>query len=211
MASAMTMGARYDDFEGGGGPPHYAGEVRRPTEDSRVGVLAELRMSHVTLRQLHSEAQGSLSRFLLELRTELARLAHISDRRVSILGIHERYKRSFDGLSGNGKKEQHPTNKHDQEVVVRFEVMPGDGADSVEAVKGIDRRLISGERLGRPGSPVGPALRNATVALGLSSGLGAQAAARLAEQRGMERLGVMALPIGISAVFTGAIVWLAAW
>merc|ERR1719181_1500175 len=60
---------------------------------SQSGLLVELHMPRVSLRQLHSEAKGSLARFLLALRKEIGAAAEIDEWRISVLGILGRYKR----------------------------------------------------------------------------------------------------------------------
>lgn len=168
---------------------------------AEVGALAELRLPSVTLRQLHGMAQGSLARFLLDLRTDLGEGARVPSRRIDILSIHERYQKAVE------KKGKH----HGEEVVVRFAVLPGEtGHERPEPHEALDflkedlARDFAGVRVS------GLDLSNASVEERLGAP-GMEARAAMEEKEGVARLAALSVPIGISAAFTGILIWLAAW
>lgn len=186
-----------------------------------AGLLLELHMPEVTLRELHSASHGSLATFLLELRGELSKAADVEEPRISILGIHGRFKRlDQEGLlristehagSQDVPGQPVPSSHIDEEVIVRFEVLPG-WSDDAEPREVLD---ILRERLNNPKSelqtgPLSSRLDNATLTLSAPVGIGGSMP-RNVEHRGMAHMSAMAWPIGISAAFIGVLIWLAAY
>lgn len=168
---------------------------------AELGALAELRLPSVTLRQLHSMAKGSLARFLLDLRTDLGGGAQVPSSRINILSIHERYQRATE-MRGKHRLE---------EVVVRFEVMPGElGRERPEPHEALDflKEDLSRELAGVRTS--GLDLSNASIEERFPAP-GMESRAAMEEKEGVARLAALAVPIGISAAFTGILIWLAAW
>lgn len=173
---------------------------------SGAPVSVELRLPEVTLRDLHSDSNGSLARLLLELRATLARLARVEERCIGVVGIHERYEQP----KGNAEKASRESRQHVQ-VLVRLEVLPGSepgGPSAEEVVQLLIHTAVSSWHLE---GPLGALLSNATLVRGSSAREEAMTAARHAQEQGEARLSAMALPIGISAAFTGVLVWLTAW
>mmetsp|Transcript_110573 Transcript_110573/g.195841 ORF Transcript_110573/g.195841 Transcript_110573/m.195841 type:complete len:415 (-) Transcript_110573:122-1366(-) len=182
-----------------------------------AGLLLELHMPQVTLRELHSASHGSLASFLLELRGELSKAADVDEPRISILGIYGRFKR-LDGVGegflehvGRQASSSPPAATHvDEEVIVRFEVLPGWGEDAEpREVLDILRNELRRPNSGISSGPLGTKLENATLTLSAPVGLGSLPRAH--EQRGMAHMSAMAWPIGISAAFIGVLIWLAAY
>lgn len=176
--------------------------------DSPTGLLLELCIPDTTLQQLHSSAHGSLAEFLHALHVALSTAVHVSERRINILGIRGQYKRVDPTPTKDGGIVTLP--QHIEEMVlVRFEVTSADGNGTDE--RGILERLR--EQLATPSSclrtgPFGHTLQNATVTLGLAWGI---ADLPRTKRDNVARMSAMALPIGISAAFTGILIWLAAW
>jgi hypothetical protein len=183
-----------------------------------AGLLLELHMPQVTLRELHSESHGSLAQFLVEVRGEVCKAAKVKEHRVSILGIHGRFKR-YEPETMPPVQSDHARNYSgyahvDEEVVVRFEILPGWGSDSEESDprKALDvlREELSSPHSGIMRGSLSTTLLNATVTLSAPVAIGSQT--RMIEHgRGMTHMGAMAWPLGISAAFIGVLIWLAAY
>lgn len=163
------------------------------------GLPLELHLHETTLQSVHSAARTSLAELLLLVLRDLRQAAGIGGQEIRMLGIHGVYQ--SDDASSNSRK--------DEEVVVRFAVLPRGGSQLFpeQVVGALNARLNSPSSALRA-SPFAYALRNATIVVGQPR------ATEVAAQRKQEdivRLGAMALPIAISAAFTGLLIWLAAW
>lgn len=179
-----------------------------------AGLLLELHLPEVTLKELHSSSRGSLAQFLSEVRGELRKGAEVVEPRISILGIHGRYKRyDTTGLYHmSSERTGHITapSHVDEEVVVRFEILPGwaDDPDPRKALNVLKKQLHSSESELMNG-PLATVLVNATV--GISAPVSIATQPQMVEHRGMAHMSAMAWPIGISAAFIGVLIWLAAY
>jgi len=183
-----------------------------------AGLLLELHLPRITLKELHSSARGSLAQFLIEVREELGKAGQVKEPRISILGIHGRYKRfeSSDGLFRLHSKRPNHTDGDglahiDEEVIVRFEILPGvvndaDPHSVLKVLKGQLKQPDSGLMTGA----LGTMLLNATVTSSSAIDIGAQHMKHV-ERSGMTHMSAMAWPIGISAAFIGILIWLAAY
>jgi len=168
-----------------------------------TGLLTELHLPHVTLRQLHTKSKGSLARFLLDLRKELSSATSVEEERLNIIGIQGQYQR-MDAIDGD-----EPV-RVNEEVLVRMELMDPESKEEkkpLDVITKIRDELLPGGALTK--GPLKDQLTNATINLSSATTLSAQHIE--AERRGAARLSAMALPIGISAAFTGILIWLAAW
>lgn len=186
-----------------------------------AGLLLELHLPVVTLRELHSgsNSRGSLAQFLLELRGEVCKGADVQESRVSMLGIYGRYKRFESGSLFHSLSEHSselsgahlsPGSHIDEEVVVRFEILPGwsTDPDPRQALLSLKKSLnLSDSELSK--GPLSAILANATVTLSAPLSIASQP--RMVEHRGMAHMSAMAWPIGISAAFIGILIWLAAY
>jgi hypothetical protein len=194
--------------------PPLAEERFEPFGYPGAGLLLELHLPEVTLKELHSSSRGSLAQFLLEVRGELNKSAEVVESRISILGIHGRYKRyDTSGLYHmSSERTGHITGPShvDEEVVVRFEILPGwaDDPDPRQALNVLTKQLHSSKSDLMRG-PLGTILVNATV--GISAPVSIATQPQMVEHRGMAHMSAMAWPIGISAAFIGVLIWLAAY
>jgi len=193
--------------------PPIAQERYEPFGYPGAGLLLELHLPEITLRELHSSSRGSLAQFLLEVRAELCKGAKVNEQRISILGIHGRYKRYNSGglFHIHSERASHSEGGHvDEEVVVRFEILPGWDTDP-DPRQALDvlRDDLSSSGGGLSGGPLGTALVNASVTVSAPAGIASQP--RMVEHRGMAHMSAMAWPIGISAAFIGILIWLAAY
>lgn len=182
-----------------------------------AGLLLELHLPHITLKELHSSSRGSLAQFLIEVREELGKAAQVKEPRISILGIHGRYKRfdSSDGLFRLHNKRPNRTDGDglahiEEEVIVRFEVLPGfvNDADPHSVLKALKKQLNEPQS-GLMTGALGTMLLNATVTSSSAMDIGSHM--KHVERSGMTHMSAMAWPIGISAAFIGILIWLAAY
>lgn len=187
-------------------------DVFAPFGRSDLGTVAELHMPHVTLHQLHSNSKGSLARFLVQLRGQLSLAAEIDERRITILEIKGRYKRvpNADAINLNDIGSElgfvQDPGRQEEEVIVKLEIVPG-GAGEEEPKKVMEKigRLLSQKQSILMKGPLHSTLLDASLQPIRS------AVTPISDEReGMARLSSMALPIGISAAFTGILIWLAA-
>lgn len=162
--------------------------------------MAELRLPGLTLRYLHSIAQGSLARFLNNVRLDLSSGAQVPERRISILGLHERYQRVNPSQAGAATHAK-------EEVVVRFEILLGDaGSERPEPHEALD--FLKADFMSEMDLQRSTGLHMSNATIEESWGMGDEVASR--QRAGMERLYAIGIPIGISAVFTIVLIWLAA-
>jgi hypothetical protein len=179
-----------------------------------AGLLLELHLPKVTLRDLHNSGRSSLAQFLSEVRVELGKAAEVQEQRISILGIHGRYKRQ-DSARFYSTHNSHDVGvssqpRTDEEVVVRFEILPGwsNDTDPRQALSALNHQLNSPNGVLMQG-PLGSTLDSGAVTLSTPVGLASMPS--LAEHRGLAHMTIMAWPIGISAAFIGVLIWLAAY
>jgi len=171
------------------------------------GLLLELHLPGATLQQLHRAAHGSLADFLRGLQGDLSTAAHIEPRQITILGIHGRYRRVDPGET----ESRFPMPQHvDEEVVVKFEVVPAkDGGFDEEAViLSLQQGLALQQSTAMHGT-LGAILKNFTITRALAAGV-AEMPQRM-RREGAAQVSAIFLPIGVSAAFTGILIWLAAW
>lgn len=203
-------------------------DIFTPYDHTDEGEVAELHLPAVTLGQLHVSAHGSLARFLLDLRQELGRVLQIDERRLSVLGIYGRYRRVMvdeamqlqtEEAESNVLKEavtsfalmdqEGEPNRVGEEVVVKLEVLPGKFGDPGPAgvLQDLEEKLQD-----RTSSLMQGPMREtlADGSLVIISQPEMTPGDTITEREGMARLSAMALPIGISAAFTGILIWLAA-
>jgi len=183
-----------------------------------AGLLLELHLPSVTLRELHSSSKGSLAQFLLDVRGELCKGASVKEPRISILGIHGRYKRydtaglftSSRSLVSDRTSQSSGPEHLNEEVVVRFEILPGweNDVDPRKALTVLKEQLSSSQS-GIWQGPLSTVLVNSSITLGTAFSTSSQHAR--VEHRGMAHMSAMAWPIGISAAFIGILIWLAAY
>lgn len=171
------------------------------------GLFLELHLPGWTLQRLHGTHGGTLTDFLRDLQIELSGAAGIGSKQLAILGIHERFQR-LDYQTGplrRSKSAAQHAQRLGEEVLVRFSVQPGKpGPDPLSAAEALQVAVMGGSLLQ---GKVGPMLQNATIAQSVTSRL----TAPVTEKDSLQRMSAMALPIGISAAFTGILIWLAAW
>lgn len=166
-----------------------------------IGYPVELHLPALTLAQLHGEQFSSLAEFLLELRVALCGSAQIGAERLQVQGIHERFQQPAAGLE---TADTHSV-VTSREVLVRLAIMPaGSAPDAPEVVDRL-RMAINDLESQLMRSNVSAAMHNATVQLSLTRGL----KSAVVGQQPVMPLSAMALPIGISALFTGILIWLA--
>jgi len=170
------------------------------------GLLLELHLLGATLQQLHSATHGSLADFLRGLQGDLSTAAHIEPRQITILGIHGRYRRV-----DPGDTEGFPMPKHvDEEVLVKFEIVPSkDGGLDEEAIISSLQLGLSSQQSTAMHGTLGTMLKNVTITRALAAGV-AEVPQRI-RQEGAAQVSAIFLPIGVSAAFTGILIWLAAW
>lgn len=192
-------------------------EAFQPFGYPGAGLLLELHMPQVTLKELHSSSRGSLAQFLMQVRGEICKGTAVQEPRISILGIHGRYKRyeSEDLLHLHSERTSQSQSKGpshvEEEVVVRFEILPGwnNDPDPHQAFDALKQQLTSPASSVMLG-PLSTVLTNATVLLSAPSGMAS--GNRMSEHgHGMAHMSAMAWPIGISAAFIGVLIWLAAY
>mmetsp|Transcript_54505 Transcript_54505/g.127350 ORF Transcript_54505/g.127350 Transcript_54505/m.127350 type:complete len:281 (+) Transcript_54505:83-925(+) len=186
--SPFWMPETFTDFHDGGGP------------------MVELVMRNLGLRELHVRARGSITRFLLSLRKELAEAGEVPEERIGIREIFGRYQLSR--VTAQPPADANAENdRQREEVVVRLEVV---GVDNPIATDLLDkwREMLHTEQSPLRSGPLKAELANADL---LPSRVSVLRPEPEDEQHGATRLSSMALPIGISAVFTGILIWLAAW
>eukprot|EP00427_Karlodinium_veneficum_P010964 CAMPEP_0169092538 /NCGR_PEP_ID=MMETSP1015-20121227/16957_1 /TAXON_ID=342587 /ORGANISM="Karlodinium micrum, Strain CCMP2283" /LENGTH=338 /DNA_ID=CAMNT_0009153119 /DNA_START=201 /DNA_END=1217 /DNA_ORIENTATION=+ len=179
-----------------------------------AGLLLELRLPQITLKELHNSWRSSLAQFLLAVQTEISKAGEVKESRISILGILGRYKR-YDNdvlLRVQSQSMGHiPGQSHvDEEVMVRFEILPGwnEDPDPSVVLSSIRNEMNSSSSALMQGD-LGPYLGNATVVIGPQVGL---ASAPLAvEHHSVVRMSAMAWPIGISAAFIGVLICVASY
>mmetsp|Transcript_86140 Transcript_86140/g.184572 ORF Transcript_86140/g.184572 Transcript_86140/m.184572 type:complete len:390 (-) Transcript_86140:197-1366(-) len=176
-----------------------------------ASLLLELHLRRTNLQKLRSVGDGrNLAAFLLTLSQELSHAAGVDAQRIGILAIHERYQR-LDPIeaSWSAGGESLPAVRSREEVVVRFEVTAAKIQTEPDPRQVLD---ILRTRLASPGStllsgPLGSTLQNATISLTLSD----EILSIPRRRRDAASVSAMALPIGISAAFTGILIWIAAW
>lgn len=202
---------------------HIENETSPPISQERIepfgypgaGLLLELHLPKVTLRELHTSSRGSLAQFLLEVREELGKGAKVQESRLSILGIHGRYKRydSEGYFRMKSDRTDHMANSQhlEEEVVVRFEILPGWSSDvDPRSAMNVLKEQLSDSDSSMMKGPLATILLNSTVTLSSPVGM-ASNHGRMTEHRGMAHMSAMAWPIGISAAFIGVLIWLAAY
>jgi len=191
-------------------------EAFQPFSYPGAGLLLELHMPQVTLKELHSSSRGSLAQFLMQVRGEICKGTAVEEPRISILGIHGRYKRyesdSLLHMKSDRINQSKPQPSHiEEEVVVRFEILPGwnNDPDPHQAYDALKQQLTSPASSVMLG-PLSTVLTNATVLLSAPSGM-ASGRSMTEHGHGMAHMSAMAWPIGISAAFIGVLIWLAAY
>jgi len=170
------------------------------------GLLLELHLPGATLQQLHSAAHGSLAEFLRGLHGDLSTAAHVEQGRIAILGIHGRYRRVDPGFT----EKSFPMPQHiDEEVLVRFEIVPTKGStlDEAAVIASLQQELASQQSTMMHGT-LGSIMQNATVTRALPDGI---VETPQEVRRESAHVSAIFLPIGVSAAFTGILIWLAAW
>merc|ERR1719277_2980768 len=97
-----------------------------------------------------------------------------------------------------------------RELLVRFAVTSRNASD-LDPQSAVDtlRSAIRDHTSNLMSGPLGGALQNSTITLSLSSDLAVTPVTQQKET--VTQVSAMALPIGISAAFTGILVWLAAF
>lgn len=156
--------------------------------------MLELHLHNTTIQQLHKKAKGSVMSFLQTLHEEFAKAEGLKHYQIKILGIHGRY------------TVREGPHFHD-EVLVMFSVAPQakDGARRW-IIEALNARLNATDNSVHE-SAFGFALRNASIVEGSAT---SRFATRVGNKQEVTQVSTMMLPIGISAAFTGMLVWLAA-
>lgn len=204
------------------GEPSPLNETLPPMSEEHIepfgypgaGLLLELHLPKVTLRELHTSSRGSLAQFLTEVREEIGKGTEVSESRLSILSIHGRYKRyEGDGyLRMRSDKTDHMAGSQhlEEEVVLRFEILPGWSKEVAPqaALRALRHQLSSPDSNLMKG-PLGATLSNASVSLSTPAAMSHMS--RMTDRHGMTQMSAMAWPIGISAAFIGVLIWLAAY
>jgi len=170
---------------------------------SGLGAMAELRLHGVTLRYLHSMVQGSLARFLRNIRLDLSSGARVPEHRVNILGFHERYQRVSPSHWGA------PTHTQ-EEVVVRFEILFGEhGNERPEPHEALD--FLKADFLSEVELKFNSGLHmsNATIEETLDGDEGFNYKDTVHRRDSTRQFSAVAVPIGISAMIICVLVWLA--
>jgi len=202
--------------------PAVLGTAKQPAdflEPNRAilgGLLLELHLPGATLQQLHNSAHGSLAQFLRGLHSALSTAAHIEPRQITILGIHGRYRRvdPESTETGFGSMPQ----RVDEEVLVKFEVVPlrNGGAGTEPQALSNEASLIASLQQGLASQrsaimhgALGTIIKNATITRALAAGI--SEIPQEVRSEGPAQLSAIFLPIGVSAAFTGVLIWLAAW
>lgn len=196
------------DLKGPEGPTLVADPRFGPQGVPNAGLLLEMHLRHATLRALRSGG-GGLAGLLLSLSQELSRAAGVAQRRIAVLAIHERYQR-LDPIEASWSDggESLRAVRSEEEVVVRFEVKPvmAEGEPDPGRVLEALRRALAAPDSGLLRGPLGATLQNATLTLTLADHFAAPP-----KRREVQSMSAMALPIGLSAAFTGVLIWIAAW
>lgn len=170
------------------------------------GWLLELHLHGITLKDLRRNTKSSVTEFLLPLHSELSR----NLRSLSVLGIHERFQQRQERLPNQfGDEAEAVPARMSQEVIVRFEAVPKQAAGQMpeEVMQTLAAQLddpacsLHNERFGF-------ALANTSFTQASAPDL---VASKVDVQADAKTWSAMALPIGISATFTGILLWLAAW
>jgi len=193
------------------------------------------KLSAISVSATAAYRSGSLADLLNDLHKQICQAAHINGSRLIINSIHGKFTRS-QGESGLKKKEGHDLSAVEaadaktlkpagsmlagslldrsqpgedrigEEVVVRFFLVPRRSSQepSDRAVLASIRKAISdGHSDIRQGS-----LKNLLATASFT--VGYEAVYDLASVQD-DRLSALALPMGISAAFTGILIWLSAW
>lgn len=182
-------------------------EILKPNNFVFGGLLLELHLRGATLQQLHSAAHGSLAEFLRGLQGDLSTAARVEPRQITILGIHGRYRR----VDPDGEQRGFPMPKHvEEEVCVKFEVMPSiDGRlDEAAVMTSLQQDLPLQQSTMMHGT-LGTLLKNSTITRALVTGIAEMP--QEIRHEGAAQVSAIFLPIGVSAAFTGILIWLAAW
>jgi len=167
----------------------------------------ELHLPAVSLKTA-SAYGGSLAGFMEQLGQALSTAAKVPRSCIAITGIYERFRET----NGNATPYNGSVAVGEREVLVHLSAQ-SDGERHVDPQKVVDDLR---DALGRKNSElmesnIGPLLQNSTISLRFTTGLPMTTALDSDETRNLNKLSVsMALPIGISALFTAILVWLAA-
>mmetsp|Transcript_95258 Transcript_95258/g.269241 ORF Transcript_95258/g.269241 Transcript_95258/m.269241 type:complete len:369 (+) Transcript_95258:121-1227(+) len=155
--------------------------------------LYALHIPALTLRYLHENSSKSLADFLLQLTGIIGGAANVSHTEVRITSIHEQFRRDAD-------------NVRNQELVVLFSA-PWHPMSAKENVGPDEAASMLGsavrEQMQTASAEMKKMLRSCTV------GLNHQSRLVLSPTTGSNLVPVVALPFGISAAFTGILIWLA--
>jgi len=187
-----------------------------------IGPHVDLHLPHTSLQELHGGEHGPLSRLLLRLRKVLSTVVGIELRQFGILGIKGKFKQEgSSGAESTQLRDDQDSSalaapRSHQEVLLTFEIFPPSSAHTAGPKNTSVDKVISSlaEQLADPQSllltgPLASVLQGATVNLSLDD-LDATSSSRRT-RRSLARMSAMALPIGISAAFTGILIWLCAW
>lgn len=173
------------------------------------GLLLELHLPGTTLQQLHSVAHGSLTEFLRSLHGDLSTAARVEPRQVTILGITGRYRR----VNPDATENSVPMPQHaNEEVMVTFEVEPSEdgspGFDQVVLTRTMQLALRSQQ--GASAGALGSIMQNATITQSKAAGI-AEIPLQERKADAATKVSAIFVPIGVSAAFSGFLIWLAAW
>jgi len=205
-------------------PPHmypyddsFGWSVLRQSES----VFFDLHLIGVSLNELRMDPFSSLSGFLLQLRKGLSTAGNVPATRITMLGIHEQYKRinqddgfvvidEGDNASASKGGADHTLgigNRTSLEVVVNVAVMKneGSGLHTKEVIEGIRAALSNssseGSSLLHHGS-LKPILRGSFITRWSEDTGGG-------DPKPMTAVYPMVFSIGISAFLTGMLIWIA--
>jgi len=174
------------------------------------GLELELHLPGQTIPKLLRFQRGSLAKFLHSLQLALGRAAGgDSERRVSMMGIHGRF-RSFQNGGAHARLRSMDAlgaERLDEEVLVRFHVAgtPGD-PDGGAAYAALSRALATPHSWLLQGA-LGPTLQNATVSQNTSPRI---TRTPRSERDKLAQIGAIALPMFVTAVLVGILIWVAA-
>lgn len=175
--------------------------------------LLQMQLPDITLQELHSSApHQSLVEFLAVFHDIVCNVTGVQKYRLNILGIHGFYQRdkgpyNVFHVTSLDADETLPKTHNGEQVVIRFAVSPARDSNDVDGLKALNA-LES--QLKNPNSklmisPLQGILKDATVyPTPRKSHVGD------ADQR-RSVLSAMALPFGVSALFTGILISFAAW
>jgi len=176
------------------------------------GLLLDLHLPGTSLQQLHHAAHGSIAQFLRGLHGDLSAAAHVEPRRISVLGIHGRYRRVDPEVTANNFP---MPQRVDEEVLVKFEVLPQEdiadpqfGLDEAAWITSLQQELALQQSTIMSGT-LGAIMKNATITQAVAAGIAEMPQEVKGEHAA--QLTAIFLPIGVSAAFTGVLIWLAAW